>query len=588
MLPYRMYDLWRKAMKNKILPVLIIIVCLLGGYAVYLFKSNSSAKSAAATQANAIETPEEVKDVLSETPGANVEPEVEDKEEFTGLLDMDKWKYNSEDEVYYQTGIYYSQASLDSQYQKMALFIPEKYFRCNELKGNLFSCEPNMAALINGYTVRSAPIVTEIDSPNYAAEPALTDYRDYKKYTNSGFIYAHIGFRGAEHGAPAAVTDMKAAIHFIKHNKVRIPGNTDFIYAIGINQGANLAAVLAASGDNRLYLPYLQEIGALNGLNDSIKGVMLINPVSGLDTYNEAVEWIFNNTRQGLTPEQQKTSEKMVKEYAAYINRAGFIGPSGNALTLQHSSRGTYQNGTYYDYVKNTIRDSLQHFINEHTFPFAVPKSWEISEDAAPLHNNVKLFGTYQTKHKLFEDLNAQKTWISDEGILGIRVTSLDEFNKIFNHKQLPLASVDGINKDKTENLLFGIGDGKRLHFDTYTAKALKNTPEGKNIENDLYKRDKFGYNTSKRLNMYNPLYYIVPSYDGYKTSTVAPYWSIRNGLFQNNNVLTSAINLFLAINNYLNGKNVDYRTVWGLGDIDKIREKDRTDFIAWIEKNTK
>lgn len=575
-------------MKKIILSVLIVIVLLLGGYATYLLKNNTVEKSAESLQntpkeetittENISQTPEELADVA-------IEPETPEEETFTGLLDMDKWHYNAEDKVYYQTGIYYSQASVDSQYQKLALFIPEKYFHCNELKEELFLCEPNSAARINKYTIHTAPIVTEINSPDYAAESALTEYRNFKEYTDAGLIYAHIGFRGVEHGAPAAVTDIKAAIHFMKYNKVRIPGNTDYIFAIGVNQGAYLAAVLATSGNSRLYQPYLQEIGALNGLNDNIKGVMLINPAGSPDTYNEAVEWIFNNTRQGLTDEQKKLANKMAAEYATYINKAGFIGPQGNALTLQYSKKGEYQNGTYHDYIKKTIGSSLLRFMSEHSFPYAIPKSWEISEDKAPFHNNVKLAGTYQTRYKFFEDLNSQKRWITDTENRGILVSNLDEFNKIFSNKQPPFASVDNLDKKETENLLFGTGNGERLHFDTYMAKALKNTPQEKEFVTDLYKRDKIGYNTAKRLDMYNPLYYIMPSYEGYKTSMVAPYWYIRNGLFQKSNILTSAINLFLAINSYLKGSNIDYATIWGMGDVEKISPTDRTNFINWINK---
>lgn len=568
-------------MKKVTLSVLIAIVCLLGGYAIYLFQNNNTSKSASQTETATNDTKISNASEINDIPSL---PEAEE-EKFTGLLNMDKWLYNDEDKVYYQTGIYYSQASLDSEYQKMALFVPEKYLRCNELESSMYSCEPNMAARVNIYTVRSAPVVTEINSPDFAAEPALTRYRNIKEYTDAGLVYAHIGFRGGEHGAPAAVTDLKAAVHFIKYNKERFPGNTDFIFAIGANRGATLAAILATSGNNRLYSPYLKEIGALTGLNDSIKGVMIINPISGLDTYNEAVEWLFNNTRRELTDEQKKLSEKMAQQYAAYINRAGFIGPYGNALTLQYSAKGVYQKGTYYDYIKSTLTNSLNDFFKENDFPYNVPKSWEISEDKVPFHNNVKLAGTYQTKYKFFEALNAKKTWIIDRGSQGFKITNLDEFFKIFITKQPPLASMDGLNKERIENILFGTGNGKRVHFDSYMAKALKNTPQGKDFENDLYQRDKYGYNTTKRLDMYNPLYYILPSYEGYKTSTVAPYWRIRSGLFQNSNVLISTVNLFLAINHYLDKRHVDYKAVWGMGDIEEIQKKDRMDFINWIER---
>ena len=586
-------------MRKKILILLIVIVCFLGAYAAYLFKINKDAQSGQMPNTTADNSVKNT-DLTSEEEGifaGEAIPEIEEKEEekFTGILDMDKWKYNEQDEVYYQTGIYYSQASLESLYQRMALFVPEKYLRCNKIEDDLFSCVPNMAALINNYTVRSAPIVSEINSPNFASELALTEYRDYKEYTDNGLVYAHIGFRGVEHNAPAAVVDIKAAIHFIKYNSERIPGNTDSVFLIGVNEGAALASVVAAGGDSRLYTPYLQEIGALSGLNDSIKGVMLINPVSGLDTRNEAVEWFFNYNRQGLTDEQMQLSEKMVKEYANYINRAGFIGPEGNALTLQYSKNGTYQSGTYYDYMKSTVRNSLQYFISSTLFPYNVPKSWEISEDEANAQGNIKLAGTYQTRDKFINDLNAQKIWVTLTDMKGIDVISLNQFNNIFNKKQIPFAITDDLKKERTGNILFGLGDKQPLHFDQYSAKALKGSSKDNNFEADLYIRDKYGNTTLKRLDMYNPLYFILPSYEGYRTSTVAPYWFIRGGLFQNNDILPSTVNLYLAVNSHLNGNNsrnnnvkrntVNYQMIWGMGDVTEIRKNDRTDFIEWIKK---
>lgn len=594
-------------MRKKTLLILVIIVALLGIYAAYLFQNNKKTTTEqssvsvtvnhSANDNNTAPNNKAASDTVEQVPeiGENEENAIQEEqpqeekaeEKFTGILDMGKWKYNSEAEVYYQTGIYYAQTSIDSQFQKMALFVPEKYLRCDKTDNDLYSCDPNMEARINNYTVRTAPIVSEINSPAFAAEAALTEYRDYKEYTDNGLVYAHIGFRGIEHAAPAAVTDIKAAIHFIKYNSERIPGNTNSIFVLGANHGAALAAVVAASGDSRLYLPYLQEIGSLSSLNDSIKGVMLVNPISGLDTANEAVEWFFSYDRQGLDDTQKQLSEKMAKEYANYVNRAGFIGPKGNALTLQYSQNGTYQNGTYYDYFKETIKNSLTDFLNHNKFPFAIPKSWEISEEQAAIQNNIKLAGTYQTREKFFQDLNAKKTWVIDRPLRGISVVSLDGFNNIFNRNQPPLAMTDGLTKNRTGNKLFALGDKKPLHFDLHTAKIFKNTPTEKEYGTDFYKRDRNGYNTLKRLDIYNPLYFLVPSYEGYRTSTVAPYWRIRSGLFQNHNILPTTINLYLAINNYLKGENIDYKMVWGMGDIKEIRNKDRTEFIEWI-KNIK
>jgi len=577
-------------MNKKIIPVLAVIVCLLGAYAVHLFLSDKPTSVDDASLRITGNDKAEIPTAEIPAPADEIVPQKVkvEEEKFTGVLDMKKWRYNSKDEVLYQTGIYYAQSSLKSEYQKMALFVPEKYLRCQKSNDGFYACDPNMASLIDGYTVRTAPIVTQISSSQFAAEPALNEYRSFKEYTDAGLIYAHIGFRGAEHGAPATVADIKAAIRFIKSNSERIPGNTESVFILAANHGGLLASIVGASGNDRSYTPYLQEIGAINNVEDNIKGVMVINPKGALDTANEALEWILNRNRQDLSEEQKKISDKMAKEYANYVNRAGFIGPRGEGLTLQYSQKGVYQDGTYYDYIKSIMENSLADLMLHNKFPYAVPKSWEISEDRAEAEKNIKLAGTYQSREKLVDDLNAKKVWVELNTSYGLKIkmASIRDFNNIFVRKHLPLASYDGFNKNNKENILFGLGDKKGLHFDAYTAKVFKGVPQGKEYAADLYKQDKFGYITLKRVNIFNPLYYLLSSYEGYKTSNVAPYWNIRTGVFQNNEPLTSSVNLFLAVNNHPDVKKVVFNPLWGMGDISEIGKKDRMDFISWINSN--
>jgi hypothetical protein len=46
---------------------------------------------------------------------------------------------------------------------------------------------------------------------------------------------------------------------------------------------------------------------------------------------------------------------------------------------------------------------------------------------------------------------------------------------------------------------------------------------------------------------MYTPLYYLLQSYAGYQTSTVAKYWRIRTGISQGDTALTTEMNLALS-----------------------------------------
>lgn len=77
-------------------------------------------------------------------------------------------------------------------------------------------------------------------------------------YTDAGFVYVYAGCRGRDSGAPAGVTDLKAAIRYVRYTSDRIPGNTDRIFSFGMSGGGAQSALLGATGDSDLYTPYLE------------------------------------------------------------------------------------------------------------------------------------------------------------------------------------------------------------------------------------------------------------------------------------------------------------------------------------------
>ena len=123
----------------------------------------------------------------------------------------------------------------------------------------------------------------------------------------------------------------------------------------------------------------------------------------------------------------------------------------------------------------------------------------------------------------------------------------------------------DALDASQGENILFGYSDGKGAHFDQILAKLVENnTTYSQSFKNDLSKKDYLGNTVDYRVNMYNPMYFLVDYYDGYQTSNVVKYWRIRTGINQSDTALTTEVNLALALENY--GKNVDFETVWGQG----------------------
>ena len=105
-------------------------------------------------------------------------------------------------------------------------------------------------------------------------------------------------------------------------------------------------------------------------------------------------------------------------------------------------------------------------------------------------------------------------------------------------------------------------------------------------FEEDLQKTDIICYTVAQRLNMYTPLYYLLESEDGYRSSTPAKHWRIRTGIAQSDTSLTTEVNLALALQNYGGVESVDFETVWGQKHVKAERTGDSTtNFIAWVNE---
>ena len=83
---------------------------------------------------------------------------------------------------------------------------------------------------------------------------------------------------------------------------------------------------------------------------------------------------------------------------------------------------------------------------------------------------------------------------------------------------------------------------------------------------------------------MYTPLYYLLPSQEGYGSSSVAQYWRIRTGINQGDCALSTEMNLALALENYEGVDSVDFETVWGQGHTMAERTGESTsNFVEWV-----
>ncbi len=532
-------------------------------------------------------------------------------------IDSTKWKYNSDDKVYWQTGISYCADPADEKYETLGIFVPAAYMNAKDNGDGTFTCTINNQAAVKGYTADSAPIVIPVNTPGYSAMAAPTDYvTDSASYTDAGFIYVAAGCRGRDAGAPAGVTDLKAAIRYIRYNDGVIPGDVDRVFSFGMSGGGAQSALLGATGDSEDYEPYLTVIGAVSGVSDAVTGSMCWCPITELDYADEAYEWNLGNTRTDLTEKEQTLSDQMAEAFAKYINDLGLKDASGNTLTLEESENGIYQAGTYYEYLKGVVENSLNNFLEDTTFPYTIEtkkgpqgggrgQGGKKPDVATPDTGNgtpdfyamdgvdrnlstggVTLSGTYETAQDYIDALNADGTWVNyDSATNTATITSIADFTNACKRASKGIGAFDALDESQAENTLFGYGDGTTSHFDATLADLLNDDETyGAAFTEAMEKTDSEGKTVTERGNMYNPLYYLSAYYDGYQKSTVAGYWRIRTGIAQSDTALTTEVNLALVLKNY--GADVDFATIWGEGHTMAESTGDSTtNFIEWVNK---
>lgn len=557
-------------------------------------------------------------------------------------IDMTKWSYNSDDDVYYQIGIRYAENSPDESYDSLAVFVPGAYFEATDNGDGTFTCAISGDAEVSGYTAETAPIVFPVNTPGYSAQEELTDYTDVSEYTDAGFIYVHVGARGRDAGAPAGVTDFKAAIRYIRYNSGVIAGDTDNLFVFGMSGGGAQSAILGSTGDSSMYDAYLEEIGAVEGVSDAVCGAALWCPITSLDEADEAYEWNMGSTRTGLSDEEQSISDALAEAYAEYVNQAGFVDENGNTLTLEESEEGIDQSGSYYDYIKSVIEDSLNSFLQNTTFPYDASASSEsgagdtgtggapsgempsgeapsgevasgssssagadaglsVQEEmnsssqndgiarSSSASSGLDLSGTYETAQDYIDALNADGEWVTYDASSNMAtISSVADFASAMKNASKDLGAFDQLDAGQGENTLFGTGDGEGAHFDATLCEILESlgSDYADDYADDLQQTDSAGNTTEYRVNMYSPLYYLLSSEDGYQSSAVAKHWRIRSGISQGDTSLCTEVNLSLALQNYEGVEDVDFATVWGQGHTMAEESGDSTsNFIEWVNE---
>lgn len=565
------------------------------------------------------------------------------------------WNYDATNDVYWQIGVQYSTTPETLDYETLGIYVPGAYMTATANADDTYTATVNTAGTVSGYTAATAPIVFPVNTPGYSAQAAPTaySYNEVSSYLQAGFIYVAAGMRGRDNGtdasgnliysggAPWGVTDLKAAVRYVRYNKGVLPGNTEGIFVFGMSGGGAQSSIIGASGDSALYTPYLESIGAAmtdasgNPISDAVNGVMAWCPITSLDYADEAYEWNMGQySTSGTRADGTFTavlSKDMATAFAEYINQLGLKDANGTVLTLTQTDSGIYAAGSYYDFVVKTVQDSLNNFLSDTTFPYTpsssggpggggfpgggTPPTGAMPDGATPpdaaagnaptadasttttTTDTSTTSTTYQTAQEYIDSLNADTQWVTyDAASNTATVTSLAGFVNSQKNPSKSVGAFDDLNRSQAENNVFGNDSSDSLHFDavmanllstnqaTYAASSDWNADYVSAYTSDLQAVDKLGNGIQYRVNMYNPMYYLASYYEGYQTSTVAQHWRIHTGIMQGDTATTVEMNLALALQSTTGVQDVEFATVWGQGHTTAERTGDSTtNFIAWV-----
>ena len=543
----------------------------------------------------------------------------EQKVESTILdLDSSDWSLDSENGVYYQIGLSYCTNVTNIEYQTMAIYAPKEYLTCTQT-GEKYKCEINKSGKKGSYTASNAPIVIPVETPGYAAMKAPTtyDYETVSKFVSNGLVFAYAGCRGRyekdvdyTEGAPWPVTDLKSAIRYMRYNKKLIPGDTGKIYTFGMSGGGAQSCLVGITGNSDLYTQYLALNGAAmkdadgNDIKDNVKGSQCWCPITNLDTADLAYEWNMGQYYStGTRAEGTFTkllSDDLANEYVKYINNIKLKDPKGKELSLDEIN-----SGSYYNYLKSVIEESLNNFLSDTTFPWTPQPNPGPGPGLRPGSNEeLKDETSYNTAEDYIAYLNEGNQWITyDKSKNKATISSVGDFVKKCKNAKKNVGAFDDLNRTQAENNVFGTAPGENYqrHFDKiltdllnknkdkYAEKSNWDEDLPTEYSNDLEKEDSLGNKIQYRVNMYNPMYYLNNYYEGYKKSDVADYFRINTGIFQSDTGNVVEMNLYLALINY--GKKVEFTTVWEQQHVKAERNggDSDTNFINWIsgiEKN--
>ncbi|WP_280309319.1 subtype B tannase [Nocardia abscessus] len=349
----------------------------------------------------------------------------------------------------------------------------------------------------------------------------------------AGYVVVDSGARGRDlvtpdgmyYGvAPAAIVDLKAAVRYLRHNSGRVPGNTDRIVVTGVSAGGALSALLAVSGDSRMYDRYLAELGAADA-SDAVFAAAPYCPITDLEHADMAYEWNWgaNPSRSGaLDAVASRDLSAAFTDYQASLELQG------------RNGFGRLTAANYGDYL---VRTYLEPAATEYLT--ALPDADRSSYLAA----------------------NTWITWAGDRAEF-----TWPNFLAHVGERKKGVPAFDAFDLSSGENNEFGGGTVKARHFTLFSLRHATGDP-GAQLDSDL----------PEKISMMNPMFFLRQ-----RNPARAKHWWIRVGTKDTDTSLTIVGNLAASLENL--GAEVDAAMYWDAGH---GSNEDAADFIAWIGRVT-
>ena len=499
----------------------------------------------------------------------------------------DQWTFDEKHNCWCLEDILYTPAARAPKFQQLSIFVPSALL-------NADGSVPEAA--------KSVPVVFANNAAGYMQMPHvwLDGPRcNAQQYLDHGLVYVTCGCRGRESRdeagnlvgkGPSSLIDLKTAIRFLRHNRACLPGDWERIISVGWSAGGAMSSLLAVTGDNESFLPYLRENGAFLEESDAVFAAQIYCPIVDLEHADLAYEWMFRadkTSEEGtMTPFQEALSAVLAKRYVEYFNALELKNPvSGEALRLNEDGRS----GSGYDYLMACLDDSATDYLTR------------LSQGKLPQEYSVEdyLSGAYTYRapaprpprpqngggapamslgerlcrppkgepfrgdqREMAEYHGADKhSWLSWDGQRA-HVSDLDSYVRDHRRRMKHCTSFDKLPMDSGENSAFGTPQADCVHFSTAVAEAIAELKEAFPEEcaqyGDAFSAVFHDPALAERVRIYNPMSFIGTQ----ERSRQAQHYRIRVGANDADTSFSISMALALKLAN-ANCGSVDYALVW-------------------------